>query len=571
MDGPDQPMLQSPRQATPPSRPPAGARRAVKTPRRKGVRFKPRFWALVVALVGTVGGGLWVVSRPEPTQLTPPELTPALRAAMLAAIAPGWPAQKPTLAGPLGPVPVADGRVDGVAALDVDGDGNPEWGVAYTWLGKRDPSGARPVQAGFAVLAGGDAPELLYTGPSAGGWNGDKEPYFSDASASHGRVEAVSLGADGLGFLQHVSAEMTTGGRLTQGLARLFVPDGDTWSLAWSGESEHRWRAGAAEETARTTDVRLEDRDGDGAAEVVTQQSWYHRRLDGAGRGPHFTMDGLGHLTHAPGGGRYRLSGLEPHDGAAIALRQAAPILAVRAARPIQVDGRFGDWDGEELVAMSGLRFEDAALLKYKRRDRHGIEDFSGDIRLLWDETALYVRASVIDDTVAPGPGGRELYRGDHLAVWLDWDLAGDFRQDTRNADDWQIGLRPAGSGAGPEAYCWVPKAGAQGVKVASRPLVDSYSGGVNGYEIESAIPWASLGGLPPGMTPGAAPTPVAMPPGQSRRYQLAVAGAMGFGAVLTDSDKKPQELIYVSNPGFTWAAPRSFNTLLLVEPRLKP
>jgi hypothetical protein len=220
---------------------------------------------------------------------------------------------------------------------------------------------------------------------------------------------------------------------------------------------------------------------------------------------------------------------------------------------------------------MTGLRFEDAALLKYKRRDRHGIEDCSGDVRLLWDDAALYVRASVIDDTVAPGPGGRELYRGDHLAVWLDWDLAGDFRQDTRNADDWQIGLRPAGAGVGAEAYCWVPKAGAQGVKVASRPLVDTYSGGVNGYEIEAAIPWASLGGLPPGMTPGAAPAPVAMPAGQSRRYQLAVAGAMGFGAVLTDSDKKPQELVYVSNPGFTWAAPRSFNTLLLVEPRLKP
>lgn len=571
MDGPDQPMLQTPRQASQPSRPQSGARRPVNTPRRKGVRFKPRFWALVVGLVGTVCGGLWYVSRPEPAQLTAPELTPALRQAILSAIAPGYPAKKPTLAGPFGALAVADGRVDGVAALDVDGDGSPEWGVAYTWLGPRDPSGARHVQPGFAVLAGGDAPELLYVGPAAGGWGGDKEPYFADAAASQGRVEGVSLGQDGLGFLQHLSAEMTTGGRLTQGQARLFVPHGDTWSLAWSGETEYRWRAGAAEETSRTTDVRLEDRDGDGAAEVVTQRSWYHRRLDGSGRGPHFTMDGLGHMIHARSSGRYLLNGLEPQDGAPVQLRSAAPILAVRASRPIAVDGRFSDWDGEELAGMSGLRFEDTALLKYKRRDRHGIEDFSGDMRLLWDEDALYVRASVIDDMVAPGPGGRELYRGDHLAVWLDWDLEGDFRQDTRSADDWQIGLRPAGAGAGAEAYCWVPKAGPQGVKVASRPLVDSYSGGVNGYEIEAAIPWASLGGLPPGMTAGGHAAAVAIAPGQSRRYQLNVAGAMGFGAVLTDSDKKPQELVYVSNPGFTWAAPRSFNTLLLVEPRLKP
>jgi hypothetical protein len=111
-----------------------------------------------------------------------------------------------------------------------------------------------------------------------------------------------------------------------------------------------------------------------------------------------------------------------------------------------------------------------------------------------------------------------------------------------------------------------VPKAGAQGIRVASSPLVDSYSGGVNGYELEAAIPWATLGGLPPGTHRGPEPQPVPARPGQATSYALEVAGVLGFGAVLTDSDTKPQELVYVSNPGFTWAAPRSFNTLLLVE-----
>ncbi|MNS75540.1 hypothetical protein D3C72_1090620 [compost metagenome] len=160
------------------------------------------------------------------------------------------------------------------------------------------------------------------------------------------------------------------------------------------------------------------------------------------------------------------------------------------------------------------------------------------------------------------------MYQGDHLAVWVDWDLEGDFRQDARSADDWQIGLKPASLTQPAGAHVWVPKSGPQGVQVASRPLVDGYSGGVNGYELEAAIPWASMGGLPPGMRASAAKGASDAKPGAARRYTLGVAGAVGFGLVLTDSDKRPQELVYVSNPGFTWSAPRSFNTLLLVEPR---
>lgn len=568
MDGHDSPMVRSPRPV--PMPPPGPAARPVGPgPRRRGgLRVRPRFWGLVAALVGVVGGTVWFFTRPAPQIVEAPELTPELRQAILGAIAPGWPQTKPTLTSPFGPIPVTEGRVDGVAAADVDGDGAPEWGVAYAWLGPKDSTGARPIQSGFAVLAGGDAPELLYQAPPAGGWNGPAEPHFADATSLSGRVEAVPLGPDGIGFFQHVSAEMATGGRLTRAFARLHTPRLGEWHLAWEGETEHRWRAGSADETGRTAEAKLEDVDGEGHMAIVSEPTWYLRRLGADGRGAHFSAEGLGKLIHRPSSGRYTLDGLLGADGTERQLRAAPPLLAVRAPKAVTVDGRFGDWEGVELQGLTGLRFEDASLLKYKRRDRHGIEDCSADVRLMWDEAALYVRASVVDDTVAPGPAGRDLYQGDHLAVWVDWDLEGDFRQDARSADDWQIGLKPASPTMPAGAHVWVPKSGPQGVQVASRPLVDGFSGGVYGYELEAAIPWASMGGLPPGMRASAAKATPAAKPGAARRYSLGVAGAVGFGLVLTDSDKRPQELVYVSNPGFTWSAPRSFNTLLLVEPR---
>jgi hypothetical protein len=194
----------------------------------------------------------------------------------------------------------------------------------------------------------------------------------------------------------------------------------------------------------------------------------------------------------------------------------------------------------------------------------------------MWDEQALYVRAMVLDNQVVPGPAGTELYKGDNLSVWLDTDLQKDFEQGLRDGDDWQIGLSPAGPDVKPDkegrtfapAWCWVPKPGTNGVVSASKPLLDPYNHALRGYQIEAAIPWANLGGLPPGVKIRPAALPMAGPAStEPRRYHLGLAGAMGIGLVLSDADTEYQELGYVSNPFFTWAEPKTFNTLLLVEP----
>lgn len=539
------------------SRPQPHPQPAPRKRRRRGFRFAPAFAAALVVAGGIALAVSWSMGRSTAKLLEPPALTPEVRQAVLAALHPGWPGSAPALATALGPVVATEGRIDGVAAADVDGDGRAEWGVSYTWLAAPDPSGARSARPGFAVVRPGEAPELLYEAPGVGGFNGPKDGCFEDASRTEGTVSAVDLGRDGAGFLQHVSAEMTLGGRLSVGQARLFAPSGGGWGLAWAGETDHRQRQGEGEEKARGAQVAIEDGDGDGAAEIRLTPNRYER-----GAAAHFTAVGPGPLVYVRRGERYVLDHLAG-EGKPLKLRQAAPLLAVRAPGPVRVDGDFADWTASELVGLSGLSFAETGFLKYKRRDPSGADDFSGDVRLMWDEAGLYVRAEVLDDRVTPGPAGRDLYQGDHVAVWLDSDLHGDFDRATRSDDDWQIGLSPSLTGGAAEAFAWIPQAGRHAFAVASQPLRDPYNGAVRGYMLEAALPWATLGGAPPGLTGAAAQ---AAAPTGPRTYQLRVAGAIGAAFVLSDADTEPQELVSVSNEAFAWSQPRTFNTLLLVE-----
>jgi hypothetical protein len=155
-------------------------------------------------------------------------------------------------------------------------------------------------------------------------------------------------------------------------------------------------------------------------------------------------------------------------------------------------------------------------------------------------------------------------------------DLGRDFTQVRRDADDWQLGLAP-GTGpnriGGGEAWFWVPRPGRGAAKVASSPLVDPYEGAIRGWRLEAAIPWADIGGPPPGLDPGPAPDLAdARKELAPRRYQLRLAGQVGVGIVLTDADEDAQELAYVSSDAFAWGAPKTWNSLLLVEgTRLRP
>jgi hypothetical protein len=124
-------------------------------------------------------------------------------------------------------------------------------------------------------------------------------------------------------------------------------------------------------------------------------------------------------------------------------------------------------------------------------------DDLSGQLFLGWDRNFLYVAAIVTDDMVTQPYFGNELFRGDHLEVFIDVPRGG--------KSVWQIGLSPGNFTQGPnytppEIVRWLPTVGTvAGAKIAARRTGD-------GYQIEAAIPWSALGveqvdlGLPLGI-----------------------------------------------------------------------
>ena len=538
-------------------------------------RLRPGRLIVAALLAAASTAVAWYATRPGPQALPSPALDAALETALLGAIAPGWPARKPVLPTLDGALEATEGRIDAIAAVDADADGRAEWGVAYVWLGAATPSGARAVRPGFAVVRQGLAgapPELLYEAPAAGGWEGAEDGAFEAATEHTARGVAVQWGARELGFLATHLIETSVGGRMARGITRAFVPALGAWAQAWQDVTETRLRHGRTDEVAAESRVEAVDLDGNGTAELVVTPSWYHRHLGPGDRGVHFTAEGPGRRVYRREGATFALAALDGvGPGPRPRVRQAPTLYAVRADRPPVIDGAIEDWDAVELTQLGTLMLEELDQLRYRRRDRRGTHDFSGAVRFMWDEAHLYVRADVMDDTLRVPPPGKRLFEGDHLGLWLDMDLARDFAVARRDGDDWQVGLAPgqgtdARRAAGGDAWIWVPQAGRGTARVASAPLVDPYEGAVRGWRLEAAVPWADLGG-PPKLRPGPPRAPadprLELKP---RRYTLRLAGMIGIGAVLTDSDKEPQELAYVSAPDFGWGAPRTFNTLMLVE-----
>lgn len=119
-----------------------------------------------------------------------------------------------------------------------------------------------------------------------------------------------------------------------------------------------------------------------------------------------------------------------------------------------------------------------------------GPTDLSGQLFLGWDANHLYIAALVVDETVTQPYYGRDVYKGDHLEVFLDVP-----RRDPASRSGkklYQIGLSPGNFAAGeahipPEIVKWSPTLGVvEGARIAARRTED-------GYRIEAALPWRSL------------------------------------------------------------------------------
>ena len=155
---------------------------------------------------------------------------------------------------------------------------------------------------------------------------------------------------------------------------------------------------------------------------------------------------------------------------------------------PLAIDGQLDDWNmvpGQSVL-------DSGAHVTYGKDKWKNARDLSANVQLAWRPEGLFVAVAVTDDTFRQTQRGMNLWKGDHVELYLDTAPGSDPEQKIFGKRQFLIGLSPGNfSHTGdalidikPEAYLFLP-AGvrAEGIQVASQQTA-------GGYTIEASIPW---------------------------------------------------------------------------------
>jgi MYXO-CTERM domain-containing protein len=117
----------------------------------------------------------------------------------------------------------------------------------------------------------------------------------------------------------------------------------------------------------------------------------------------------------------------------------------------------------------------------------------SADVRLAWDDQALYVAYQVRDSNLDPSPGTPQtLYQGDSVELMVD-----PFRHRGSSADATDVHMVVDVAGQLAATQGWTNYSFTSGARVAVNLEGASLGGPSTGYAVELALPWQSLGITP--------------------------------------------------------------------------
>lgn len=209
-------------------------------------------------------------------------------------------------------------------------------------------------------------------------------------------------------------------------------------------------------------------------------------------------------------------------------------IFAYRAETAPLIDGDLGEWTGTNYPVPYKVYDPDNTWT--------GPDDLAADFRISWDADFLYLAVQVTDDIHAQNESSDTIFKGDDVDLQIDADLAGDFTLDSLSEDDGQVGLSPGNlQNHSPESYIWLPahrETSNTGINIAATKTT-------RGYNLESAIPWAALGGRPEPETP------------------------VGLNVNISDNDdvnNAVQQVMISTSPNRTWSNPQTWGTLIIVD-----
>lgn len=154
-----------------------------------------------------------------------------------------------------------------------------------------------------------------------------------------------------------------------------------------------------------------------------------------------------------------------------------------------------------------GLPAYTSPYVVFTHSDWDGTDDLVASWEIAWDDTYLYIMATVTDDVHVQTQVGATAFRGDSLELQVDVDRSGDYGP-SLSPDDFQISLSPGDFNTiplsawrfqGTPAGEMLDAPGPHSILVAAQRNID-------GYTLEAAIPWRDLNLAPaPGLVVGLA------------------------------------------------------------------
>ena len=162
---------------------------------------------------------------------------------------------------------------------------------------------------------------------------------------------------------------------------------------------------------------------------------------------------------------------------------QSLPLHAAKAPGPVVVDGVLAEWSRAEAV-----RLDDRVRVVHGPQAWSGPDDLSANVWALYDREHLYMAFEVTDDVLLQAWQGEEMWRGDHVELWLDVRLQHDYCIAVADADDIQFGFSP-GDFEGLRAECAIFTGNRNGVEKIDVAAKNTPTG----YVLEVSIPWEVL------------------------------------------------------------------------------
>lgn len=178
----------------------------------------------------------------------------------------------------------------------------------------------------------------------------------------------------------------------------------------------------------------------------------------------------------------------------ALAQNAPQPIISIplKPDPPFAIDGDLADWTNVPVASvLSG-----APHVTIGKNNWKSPADLSATIHLAWPNEFLFVAAQVSDDVLRQSQRGANLWKGDHIELYLDTAPDAEPQRTALGAGQFHFGFSPGNfqntgdalADLPPEATVFSPANGtANGVLVAAKRSE-------NGYTLEAAIPWTMLG-----------------------------------------------------------------------------